>query len=57
MLEPLRYTTTIFDIILFLILAFFMRSLNYSDKKDRGAIYGFAWMMVVVLMNVACIWV
>lgn len=57
MLDFLRYTTTIFDIILLLMLAFFMRSLNYSDKKDRGAIYGFAWMMVVVLMNVACIWV
>lgn len=57
MLEFLRYTTTIFDIILFLMLAFFMRSLNYADKKDHGAIYGFAWMMVVVLMNVACIWV
>ena len=47
----------IFDAILFLITAFFMRGMKWSREEDRSSIVGFGFMMATCVLNViAIIW-
>ena len=52
----LRYLTTIFDIAFAAILLWFLRPLKWMNADEKPSIIGFAAMVAVYALNIACIW-
>lgn len=55
-MQTIKIIITVLNILMVLLLLFFTKGFNWSNKKDHASIIGFGFMICLFIANMFLIW-